>query len=373
MARTRAVAAASPVGSARAGPRARPVLLHRPIADPADDTDHSSLITDHQVLIVHHLPGHWAKRTGPSCLLSILLSRSPPSSSWTASTARITIGKRTDTVVEVLPGNGSDEDDVRAVQQTRVSCSGGRLTVRTPKKRSLFGKPGTVVVSIELPAGSDVRGTSALGGFFCEGPLGEVKLTTSLGDLQVDRAARAELRTDHGDIRLERSAGDAEVVGSGRIEVGAVAGAAVVKNSNGTTGIDEAGGELKVNAANGDISVGVAHGDVVAKSANGRIEIGVARAGVDATSSNGRIRVGDVTRGRIALRTSVGDLEVGIHEGTAAWLDLNPKFGTVRNELGAAAGPEDSDETVEVHARAEPATSSSAAPELGRAPEPGRA
>ncbi|MEU6045630.1 DUF4097 family beta strand repeat-containing protein [Streptomyces griseus] len=268
-----------------------------------------------------------------------------------AGTARITAGKRTDTVVEVLPGNGSDEDDVRAVQQTRVSCSGGRLTVRTPKKRSLFGKPGTVVVSIELPAGSDVRGTSALGGFFCEGPLGEVRLTTSLGDLQVDRAARAELRTDHGDIRLERSAGDAEVVGSGRIEVGAVAGAAVVKNSNGTTGIDEAGGELKVNAANGDISVGVAHGDVVAKSANGRIEIGVARAGVDATSSNGRIRVGDVTRGRIALRTSVGDLEVGIHEGTAAWLDLNPKFGTVRNELGAAAGPEDSDETVEVHAR----------------------
>ncbi|MFI1784871.1 DUF4097 family beta strand repeat-containing protein [Streptomyces rubiginosohelvolus] len=268
-----------------------------------------------------------------------------------AGTARITAGKRTDTVVEVLPGNGADQDDVRAVQQTQVSCSGGRLTVKTPKKRTLFGKPGSVVVSIELPAGSDVRGTSALGGFFCEGPLGEVRLKTSLGDLHVDEAARAELTTDHGDIRLARSTGNAEAVGSGRVEIGSVAGAAVVKNGNGTTEIDEVGGELKVNAANGDVSVGVAYGDVVAKSANGRIEIGVAHAGVEATSSNGRIRVGDVIRGRIALRTSVGDLEVGIHEGTAAWLDLNPKFGTVRNALGAASGPEDSDETVEVHAR----------------------
>lgn len=64
----------------------------------------------------------------------------------------------------------------------------------------------------------------------------------------------------------------------------------------------------------------------------------------------GGICVGDVTRGRIDLRTSVGDLEVGIHEGTAAWLDLNPKYGTVRNSLGSA-GPAESDETVEVHAR----------------------
>ncbi|OEV27270.1 hypothetical protein AN219_23315 [Streptomyces nanshensis] len=266
-------------------------------------------------------------------------------------TARIAAGKRTDTVVEVLPRNGSDEDDVRAVQQTQVTCSGGRLTVRMPKKRSPFGKPGAIEVSVELPAGSDVRGASALGGFFCEGPLGEVTLKTSLGDLQVEESAGADLRTDHGDIRLARSTGDAEVVGSGRIEVGTVAGTATVKNGNGTTAISEVTGGLKAKAANGDISVGIAHGSVSAKAANGRIEVGVAHAGVDAVSSNGRIRVSDATRGRIVLRTSVGDLEVGIHEGTAAWLDLNPRFGTVRNSLGTAAGPGDSEETVEVHAR----------------------
>ncbi|MEV6653690.1 DUF4097 family beta strand repeat-containing protein [Streptomyces sp. NPDC051219] len=268
-----------------------------------------------------------------------------------AGTARITAGKRTDTVVEVLPSNGSDDNDVRAVQQTQVTCSGGHLTVKTPKKRSLFGKPGSIEVSIELPAGSDVRGTSAMGSFYCEGRLGEAVLKTSLGDLQVDEVASANLKTDHGDIRLARSSGDIEVIGSGRIEVGTVAGTATVKNGNGATEVGEVTGGLKTNAANGDISVGIAHSSVGAKCANGRIAIGVAHAGVDAMSSNGGIRVGDVTRGRIDLRTSVGDLEVGIHEGTAAWLDLNPKYGTVRNSLGSAAGPADSDETVEVHAR----------------------
>ncbi|MGX1887864.1 DUF4097 family beta strand repeat-containing protein [Streptomyces sp. NPDC055287] len=266
-------------------------------------------------------------------------------------TARITSGKRTDTVVEVLPLNGSDDNDVRAVQQTQVTCSGGRLTVKTPKKRSLFGKPGSIEVSIELPAGSDVRGTTAMGSFYCEGHFGAVTLKTSLGDLQVDEVADANLKTDHGDIRLARSTGDIEVIGAGRIEVGTVAGTATVKNGNGATEVGEVTGSLKTNAANGDISIGIAHSSVGAKAANGRIEIGVAHAGVDAMSSNGRIRVSDATRGRIDLRTSVGDLEVGIHEGTAAWLDLNPKYGTVRNSLGSSTGPADSDETVEVHAR----------------------
>ncbi|MFF9062611.1 DUF4097 domain-containing protein [Streptomyces sp. NPDC101213] len=250
-----------------------------------------------------------------------------------AGTARITAGKRTDTVVEVLPRDGSDDNDVRAVQQTQVTCSGGRLTVRTPRKRSPFGKPGAVEVSIELPAGSDVRGTTAMGGLFCEGRLGDVTLKTSLGDLQADDVAGADLRTDLGDIRLTRATGDVEAVGAGRIELGTVAGAVTVKNGNGATGIDEVTGPLKANAANGDIVVAVAHGAVTAKCANGRI------------------RIGDVTRGRVDLRTSVGDVEVGIREGTAAWLDVTSKFGTVRNALGSSDGPADSDETVEVHAR----------------------
>ncbi|MEW1749134.1 DUF4097 family beta strand repeat-containing protein [Streptomyces angustmyceticus] len=247
-------------------------------------------------------------------------------------TARITAGKRTDTVVEVRPADATADVDVRAAQQTKVTCSGGRLVVKGPKKRSLFGKCGSLDITIELPAGSDVLGTSPMADFTCAGPLGECRLKTSLGDLQVDEAQAVNLRTDYGDIRLARSAGDAELVAAGRIEAGEIAGAAVVKNGNGATTIGEVTGALRASASNGLISVGVAH------------------AGVEAKSANGAIRIGEVARGRVVLRAAAGDLEVGIRESTAAWLDVATGVGSVHNALGPSDGPGDAAETVEVRA-----------------------
>ncbi len=106
----------------------------------------------------------------------------------------------------------------------------------------------------------------------------------------------------------------------------------VVKNSNGDTTIAAATGAVRVRSANGDISVDRAG------------------AGVDAKTSNGSIRLGEVARGSVELATAMGDLEIGIAEGTAARLDVNTKFGQVHNLLESTAGPEASDETVEVSA-----------------------
>lgn len=246
---------------------------------------------------------------------------------------RVTASKRTDTVVEVLPSNGADEADVRAVQQTKVTYANGTLTVKGPKKRSLFGKSGSIDVTVELPAGSHLRGTSPMGDYTCEGPLGECRVKTSLGDILLAEAGITNLRTDHGDIRVDRAVGDAEIHGAGRIEIGEIAGAATVKNGNGETAIGEITGDLKANSSNGRITVGTAH------------------ASVEARSANGAIRLEEVARGVIRLQTAAGDVEIGIRASTAAWLDVNSRIGTVRNALGSAEGPDTSEETVEIHAR----------------------
>ncbi|MEU8916451.1 DUF4097 family beta strand repeat-containing protein [Streptomyces nigrescens] len=245
---------------------------------------------------------------------------------------RIAASKRIDTVVEVLPRDATAEADVRAAQQTKVTCSGGKLLVKGPRKRSLFGKSGALDVTIELPAGSDVLGTAPMADFTVEGRLGECRLKTSFGDLQIDEAEAVNLRTDYGAIRLDRVSGDAELVGAGQIEVGEIGGEALVKNGNGGTTIGEVTGALRARASNGLISVGVAH------------------AGVDAKSANGAIRIGEVARGQVVLQAAAGDLEVGIRESTAAWLEVTTGAGSVRNDLGAAEGPGDSAETVEVRA-----------------------
>ncbi|HEX6451819.1 MAG TPA: hypothetical protein VF060_20440, partial [Trebonia sp.] len=92
-------------------------------------------------------------------------------------------------------------------------------------------------------------------------------------------------------------------------------------------------------------------GDVQVRAANGGITVDRASAGVDAKTSNGAIRLGEVARGSVVLGTAAGDLEIGIAEGTAAWLEVNTGFGHVRNLLENATRPEEADETVEVRGR----------------------
>jgi hypothetical protein len=58
-----------------------------------------------------------------------------------------------------------------------------------------------------------------------------------------------------------------------------------------------------------------------------------------------------VARGSVVVETGMGGLDIGIAEGTAAWLEAKTGFGHVRNLMDNAAGPDDAAETVQVHAR----------------------
>lgn len=247
--------------------------------------------------------------------------------------ARIIASDRADTAVEVLPNDASNEIDAVAAQQVNVTYSRGKLLVKGVKKRSLFGKSGSLDISIALPAGSDVNGTAPLADFVCEGRLGECGLRTSAGDIQVDTADSVRLRTGHGDIRVDRVTGDADVSGAGRVDVGDIGGTATVKNVHGETTVRDVTGDLRAHSSNGRIAVGVTH------------------AGVEVKSAYGSIRVGELARGRTVLQTASGDVEIGIHESTAAWLDVDTRLGSVRNALGPSEGPGKADDTVEVRAR----------------------
>jgi DUF4097 and DUF4098 domain-containing protein YvlB len=249
---------------------------------------------------------------------------------------RITASDRTDTLVEVRPSDEADESDVKAAQQVRVDYVNGTLRVTGPKARGFdfSRKTRSVDVSIELPSGSQVSAETQMGDFRSAGRLGECGLKTSFGNVWLERTGPLRLHTGFGQVTAGGIAGNAEIsTGSGKVQIGEIEGAAVVKNSNGDTTIDAVTGDLRVRAANGAISVGQAS------------------AGVDAKTSNGSIRLGEVARGSVVLGTAAGDLEIGIAEGTAAWLQVNTGFGHVRNLLENAARPEESDETVEVRGR----------------------
>jgi DUF4097 and DUF4098 domain-containing protein YvlB len=129
-----------------------------------------------------------------------------------------------------------------------------------------------------------------------------------------------------------------------------VAGPADVSTSSGRIGIGEIDGSAVVVTSNGAITLGEVTGDVRLKTAHGHMDVERALAGVDAKTAYGTVRVGEVVRGTVDLKTGFGEVEVGIREGTAAWLDVASGYGTVRSHLEAADEPRGSEETVEVRA-----------------------
>jgi hypothetical protein len=248
---------------------------------------------------------------------------------------QLTATDRADTVVDVSPGDPSREADVRTAEQTRIERTADGVLIRGPKQRGLgvFGKPGSIDVTVELPVDSRVQVEAGVGNVYCIGRIGECRVKAGVGDIQLEHTGSLDVDTGAGKVDVQLVAGDAELkTGSGKIRVHQIDGTAVLKNSNGDNWIDDARGDLRATTANGDVIVNRAGADVSAKSANGDV------------------RVGDVIRGTATLKTAVGKIEVGIHPGTAARLDVSTAFGRVRNDMDVADGPASTDETVDVRA-----------------------
>jgi hypothetical protein len=246
---------------------------------------------------------------------------------------------RSDSVVEVRPSDPARKEDVRGAQETTVDFAAGHLTVQGPRGWKMYVPPRafntpSVDVTIEVPAGSRLHGTASVCRFLATGELGQCELKNSIGDMQVDQAGPLELSTSGGNITVDRVVGRANIsTGTGIVRVREIDGSAVVKNSNGDSTIGGVAGDLQVNSANGNITVERPGDSVTAKTANGNI------------------RIGDASRGTVQLETSVGELEVGIHPGTAAYLDVSTKAGTLQNLMESAGQPAQSEETVHVYAR----------------------
>jgi DUF4097 and DUF4098 domain-containing protein YvlB len=254
-----------------------------------------------------------------------------------AVTANTTIvaGERTDTVVEVRPTDESNKSDVRAAEAVRVEYTDGRLLVKGPRRSGLFSSRSEAFdVRIELPTGSAVDADVTSGGFTAEGRLGRCRFKTVHGDLSLEETGPARLNTGMGRVAVTRVSGEVDIsTGTGDVRLGEVDGSAVVKNLSGGTRIGGITGELRVNSANGDL--------VVERAGSG----------VHVRSASGNVRIDQVSRGTVDLDVAAGDLEIGIREGTAAWLDVNSVSGRVHNRMTPSDHPPEPGEVAEVRAR----------------------
>jgi DUF4097 and DUF4098 domain-containing protein YvlB len=255
---------------------------------------------------------------------------------------RFAASDRTDTIVEVRPSDPDKPADVKAAENTRVEYdeTARTLNIVSRKPRNRFvnfssKRPESIDVVIQLPTDSDVRGEADLGDFRSDGTLGTVALKTDLGAVRLAETGPLTLRSGVGGITVEGVSGSVEVhCGSSDIRIGAVDGTA------------------DLSTGNGKVRVGLVTGTAAIKASNGAVSVDRALSDITAASSNGEVRIGEVVRGKVSATSKNGSVEVGVREGTAAWLELNTTVGHVYNELASSDAPEAGEpvDKVEVYA-----------------------
>jgi hypothetical protein len=242
---------------------------------------------------------------------------------------------RTDTIVTVT-ASSSKQNDLKAVDETKVTFDDQRLTVIGPKPKLSWLGPNagdSVDIKVELPTGS--RLTAENGGpVKTVGRFGATRIKGAIGGLDIEATGDLWLRAAHGGVTVGAVDGNLDVIAAyGSIRVGTVTGDAILRASYGGIQVGEAGGDLDAKLSYGDLEITKALGSVTAKTAFGGIQLG------------------EVASGSIQVDSGYGQITIGVRPGVPAWLDLSSKIGHVRNELEGDSAPQPTEETVSVRAR----------------------
>ena len=244
---------------------------------------------------------------------------------------RVTASDRTDTVVLVEPIDTASQSDVKVANKTKVDFAGGQLSVKTTVSGD---KNGSVVITIDLPAGSSLVAYLAHSSVHADGSFGECELHMASGRVQLDRIDALQAN-----------------IAAGEVTIGHIAERATIDGAAFAVRIGEVEDTVKLASSGGQTWIGHASADLDLSSGSGGFDIDRADGSVTATTASGAIRIGRMTRGQAKLMNGSGNIEVGISEGTAASIDVNSERGAVRNFVSSQGDSDPSDYKVMVHAR----------------------
>jgi hypothetical protein len=138
------------------------------------------------------------------------------------------------------------------------------------------GRGGSKTISVRCPVGTDIVIGTASGSVRAAGELGCVSVTTASGNVELEAADEADLRTTSSGIRVGRVRGRSRLnTVSGRIEAEHLA-ACSCGSMSGSIRLDRVDGPLKARTVSGRIEASsTGEGAITVKTVSGKIEIGL--------------------------------------------------------------------------------------------------
>lgn len=185
--------------------------------------------------------------------------------------------------------------EVRTRHGVWISFSGGPdIRLGTPEMR----------LRIACPAGAELDVKTKSADLQAHGEYGDVDMKTASGDMTVETARNAHVKTASGDVHFESV--------SGILDVKTVSG------------------DVHVASVAGNANFQVVSGDVFVHDAGGSIS---------GTSVSGDQRYEAVVNGRVELRAVSGDIGIGIRRGSRVFVDANTVSGSTTSEFDLADAP----------------------------------
>jgi DUF4097 and DUF4098 domain-containing protein YvlB len=173
---------------------------------------------------------------------------------------------------------------------------------------------GSAALEVRCPTGTDIVVGSASGRVELRGRLGEVRVTTFSGRIEVDQAETLELRSASGSISAARC--------DGRCRLHTMSGRATVGTAE----------DADVSTVSGRVRLDCSSGSVQVRTASGRVEVGTEGKGnVDVQTLSGSVRV-EVPKGvrpDVELRSGLGRCRCDCPEGRDCRISVSSVSGKI--------------------------------------------
>ncbi len=128
---------------------------------------------------------------------------------------------------------------------------------------------------------------------------------------------------------------------SGDVVADGTCGPTRLQTASGSIRVHSAGGDLSAKSASGGVEVGVVTGTADIQSTSGTILVREPAADVNARTVSGDVRIFDATRGRTDVTSVSGDVEIGVHPGSLAAVNLTTISGQTLSDLLVSDGIDD--------------------------------
>jgi DUF4097 and DUF4098 domain-containing protein YvlB len=136
------------------------------------------------------------------------------------------------------------------------------------------GRGGSKTITVRCPVGTDLSVGTHSGSVAATGEVGAMSATTMSGNIDIDRADEADLRTGSGSIKVLGVRGRCRLnTMSGKIDAGQLA-ACACGTMSGSIHIDRVAGPFKARTVSGSVRATCGgEGPIIVKSVSGKVEI----------------------------------------------------------------------------------------------------